>query len=457
MIAACLPRPIYFVAKQELFDKRWQGWLLNCLGAFPVRRGESDEESVETALALLARGQAVVIFPEGTRIRTGSLGKAKRGVGRLALESGAPGRADRADRHRARPPRLADPAGQGDAPLRPPAHLPARGVALAEARGRGHGAHLALRGAPVGVARRPAAAAQGRGRRRRLDGHGHRRAARARRDSRFSSAAAPPRRPSGSPPTRENERYLPGRSARRRASRSRRSPTSSSRASTSWCSPCRARACRPRSAKVGALVGDRSVVLVASKGLVAPLGTTPDRLRGRARARPRGRLPRRPRPRARGGRGRRLGGARHPRPRRPRPAVRTSLEAAGLRVEATDDVTGAELAACAKNAATLAAAAAGTRGANLAGAAAGRVFSEVHELALRRGGRSETFAGLAGAGRPRGHHRRGGQPQPARGRARGQRRARRADPRARGTGDRGARHGPAAERRASRGAASRRR
>ena len=47
VIGFCLRRPIYFVAKQELFEKRWQGWLLNCLGAFPVRRGESDEEAVE--------------------------------------------------------------------------------------------------------------------------------------------------------------------------------------------------------------------------------------------------------------------------------------------------------------------------------------------------------------------------------------------------------------------------
>ena len=61
-------------------------------------------------------------------------------------------------------------------------------------------------------------------------------------------------------------------------------------------------------------------------------------------------------------------------------------------------MTGAELAAAAKNAAALAGAAAATRGANLAGAAAGRVFSEVHELAVASGGRSETFAGLAGAG-----------------------------------------------------------
>ena len=89
-IGCCNPRPIYFVAKQELFRNPLLGWILNCMGAFPVRRGESDNESVKTSLALLERGQAVVIFPEGTRIPAGSLAKPKRGVGRLALQSGAP-------------------------------------------------------------------------------------------------------------------------------------------------------------------------------------------------------------------------------------------------------------------------------------------------------------------------------------------------------------------------------
>src|SRR4051812_5472915 len=90
VVGAWLGRPVFFVAKKELFDRRFAGWFLNCLGAFPIRRGESDEESMETAKQILARGDALVIFPEGTRHRTGSLGRAKRGVGRLALETGAP-------------------------------------------------------------------------------------------------------------------------------------------------------------------------------------------------------------------------------------------------------------------------------------------------------------------------------------------------------------------------------
>jgi len=90
VIGCCVRRPIYFMAKQELFENRFAGWILNALGAFPVRRGESDEQAMATALALLERGEAVVIFPEGTRHRSGPLRPPKRGVGRLVLESGVP-------------------------------------------------------------------------------------------------------------------------------------------------------------------------------------------------------------------------------------------------------------------------------------------------------------------------------------------------------------------------------
>jgi glycerol-3-phosphate dehydrogenase (NAD(P)+) len=90
VVGCCVPRPIYFVAKRELFDRRIAGRILNALGAFPVRRGESDAESMETARLLLERGEAVMIFPEGTRHRSGPLHRPKRGVGRLALQTGAP-------------------------------------------------------------------------------------------------------------------------------------------------------------------------------------------------------------------------------------------------------------------------------------------------------------------------------------------------------------------------------
>jgi glycerol-3-phosphate dehydrogenase len=149
--------------------------------------------------------------------------------------------------------------------------------------------------------------------------------------------------------------------------------------------------------EIGARVGERSAVLVASKGLVPPLGTTPaayvsERVRARAVASLAG--PAHAREAIEAG----ASGVMATRDGDLRRQLGEVLAAGGLDVDVTDDVTGAELAACAKNAAALAAAAAATSGMNAAGAAASRVFAETHRLALASGGRTETFIGLAGTG-----------------------------------------------------------
>ena len=252
----------------------------------------------------------------------------------------------------------------------PAAHLPARGEAVAVPRRRGHRAHLAVRRAPVGVARRPAAAAHGRRRRRRL--HGHRGRGRARPRRTRGAARLPHRRPGRGAPRRPRELALPaGRRAYPTHRREDRRARSSSPASTSSCSPCRARACPPPSARSARASATARPSSSLSKGLVPPLGTTPaayvgERVRARAVASLAG--PAHAREAIELGA---LGRRRHARPGPAPPAARP---ARGRRpdVEATDDVTGAELAACAKNAAALAAAAAAPRGPNLAGAAAGR-------------------------------------------------------------------------------------
>ena len=61
-------RQLRFMGKTELFEGR-RAWLLVRLGAFPVRRGESDADALETAREILRQGGLLALFPEGTRIR----------------------------------------------------------------------------------------------------------------------------------------------------------------------------------------------------------------------------------------------------------------------------------------------------------------------------------------------------------------------------------------------------
>lgn len=395
LVGTLVRRPIYYVAKKELFRRRWQAWILNALGAFPVDRGASDADMVATARAILERGDCVVIFPEGTRVRPGSLGRPKRGVGRLALETGAPvvpvaviGTEAIRKRWRIRPhqvrircgrpltfPRVESPSPGlatavtdriwpcvmlqwewlgGLAPLRRAAVIGAGswGTALAVA--------LARAGLEVDLGCRTAEQAEDVGR------------------------------------ERENPRYLPGVGLPDTIRVTRASELKLG-GQDLVCLAVAARALPAVMAAHGGRIPSRAGVLVVSKGLTPPLGTLPsafvaERVGARAVAS--------------------LAGPAHAAQALERGAslvvacrdgglarqLAETLGAAGFDLHRTTDVTGVELAAAGKNAAALAASAAGIAEPNLAGAAAGKVFSEVEAYARRRGARPETFAGLAGTG-----------------------------------------------------------
>jgi 1-acyl-sn-glycerol-3-phosphate acyltransferase len=395
VIGSLIRRPMYYVAKKELFRHRLQAWFLNSLGAFPVDRGASDPEMLETARGILERGDCILIFPEGTRIRPGSLGGPRRGVGRLALETGAPvvpvavigteavRRGWRVRPHKVRIrcgrpltfPRVEEPSPGlaaavtdriwpcvmlqwewlgGLPPLRRAAIVGAGtwGTALAVVLARG--------GLEVDLGCRTREQAEELER------------------------------------ERVNARYLPGVSLPDEVT-VRPAAELQPAAQDVVCFAVPARALPVALAAHAERIPDRAGVVVLSKGLVPPLGTLPsayvsERVRARAVAC--------------------LGGPAHAAEALGRGAslvlgcreeafgrqLSQALGSADFDVLVTRDVTGVELAGCAKNAAALAAAAAAPAGPNTAGAAAGKVFAEVDALARRRGAAPETFCGLAGTG-----------------------------------------------------------
>jgi len=86
---AFIRRKVRFMAKSQLFSKPLV-WIYSPGGVFPVRRGARDDEAFITAHSVLERGGPIVMYCEGGRSRTGKLSdRPKRGIGRLALESGA--------------------------------------------------------------------------------------------------------------------------------------------------------------------------------------------------------------------------------------------------------------------------------------------------------------------------------------------------------------------------------
>lgn len=84
---AC-PRPIYFMAKSELFDMKGLGTILRWFKAFPVKRGEPDRSALKKAIEYLKEGNVVCVFPEGELSASGKMLPLKPGVALLVRQSG---------------------------------------------------------------------------------------------------------------------------------------------------------------------------------------------------------------------------------------------------------------------------------------------------------------------------------------------------------------------------------
>ncbi len=395
VIATMVKRPMYYVAKKELFERSWQGWLLNALGAFPVDRGAGDADMIETAKAILGRGDVVLIFPEGTRIRPGALGRAKRGVGRLALETGAPvipvaviGTEAIRRKWRIRPHKVRIRAGR---PLRFP-HVEDASPTLANAVTERIWPCVMLQWEwlggmpPIRRAAIVGAGTWGTSLAVCLSRAGFEVDLGCRTAEQAAALSA----------ERENAAYLPGVELPGSV-RVLRAAELELGGHDLVCLAVPARSLPAALAAHGERIPRRAGLLVLSKGLVPPLGTLPsafasERCGARAVAV--------------------LGGPAHAAEVLEHGAsvvlaslnrafarqLADALGAAGLDVSVSSDVTGVELAGCAKNVAVLAAGAASSAGPNVAGAAAGKVFAEVDAIARICGGRPETFSGLAGAG-----------------------------------------------------------
>ena len=89
-IGLYLRRKVRFMAKSQMFGPPVLTYIYKHGGVFPVRRGHHDEEAIKTADTILEQGEMLLVYAEGGRSRSGKLKEVKPGIGRIALESGAP-------------------------------------------------------------------------------------------------------------------------------------------------------------------------------------------------------------------------------------------------------------------------------------------------------------------------------------------------------------------------------
>ena len=83
------PRPVHYMAKIELFQNKIFAKIISSLYSFPVKRGAADKNAIKHATGLLKDEKTLGIFPEGTRSKTGEVGKGEVGVALLASMTNA--------------------------------------------------------------------------------------------------------------------------------------------------------------------------------------------------------------------------------------------------------------------------------------------------------------------------------------------------------------------------------
>lgn len=84
-----LKTPIHYMSKQELFESPVLGWMYRHLNGFPITRGTVNKKAIEYAINVVKQGNALGIFPEGTRSKDYTPQAAKTGVALIARETGA--------------------------------------------------------------------------------------------------------------------------------------------------------------------------------------------------------------------------------------------------------------------------------------------------------------------------------------------------------------------------------
>jgi 1-acyl-sn-glycerol-3-phosphate acyltransferase len=90
MVGAALPRECFFLAKEELFSTPVLGPLIRSVNSIPIRRGLADLSGLSRATEVLRQGNALLMFPEGSRMRDGELHPARPGVGMMAVGADVP-------------------------------------------------------------------------------------------------------------------------------------------------------------------------------------------------------------------------------------------------------------------------------------------------------------------------------------------------------------------------------